>query len=195
MTDEKLEPVQSLRLIEQMIEQAKGRFSENGHLYLLWGWVIFGCSLFHFIAIEWQLLPHPEMVWMATWLAFIYQAIYLYRHRHTRRVRTYADTLIGAVWLVFVGCGFITGFVVSSKGGWETVYPLILMLYGMPTILSGVILRFRPLIIGGLICWILCLTAVYLPLKYNLVLVSLAVVAAWIIPGYMMQVRFKKENP
>jgi hypothetical protein len=194
MNEEKLEPAQSLKLIEDMIVQARGKFNDNGHLYLLWGWVILFCSLFHFIGIKWQLFPNPEMVWMLTWAAFIYQSFYLYKHRGKQSFKSYTDAVLNAIWLVFIGCGVLLGFVVTRKAGWDTVYPLILMLYGVPTILSGVVLRFRPLVIGGLICWVLCILASFLPLIYNLLLVSAAVLAAWIVPGYLMRRRYQLEN-
>jgi hypothetical protein len=34
-----------LLFIESMIHKAQNRYSENGTLYLLWGWSIFLCSL------------------------------------------------------------------------------------------------------------------------------------------------------
>lgn len=194
MAEEKFDPLQSLQLIESMINRARNRFSDNGHLYLLWGWVVFICSLLHFAAIRWQLWPKPEIVWMATWAAFIYQSVYMARHRGGSRVSSYADELLKVVWLVFVGCGVIVGFVITRSGNWQSMYPLILMLYGIPTILSGTILRFKPLIIGGLICWGLCILAVFLPLMYNLLLIALAVVSAWIIPGYLMQKRYAEQQ-
>lgn len=194
MDNEKLEPAQSFRLIESMINTAKNRFSENGHLYLIWGWVIFICSVVHFAALKWNLWEKPEWIWGLTWAALLYQTIYLSRQKRKARVSTYADEIIKAVWLVFVGCGFLLALVVGRLGDWNTMYPLILMLYGVPTILSGSILRFKPLIFGGIFCWLLCVVSVYLPLIYNLLMVSLAVVAAWIIPGYLMKQKFAQEN-
>jgi hypothetical protein len=38
MTEDKFSPQESLVLIHNMIHQAKARFSESGHLYLLWWW-------------------------------------------------------------------------------------------------------------------------------------------------------------
>jgi hypothetical protein len=194
MENEKMEPVQSLLLIESMIRTAKNRFSDNGHLYLLWGWVVLICSVGHFAAIQWNLFGHPEWIWGLTWVALLYQTVYLIRLKKKIRVSTYADDILKAIWLVFVGCGLLLAVVVGRLGDWNTMYPLILMLYGIPTILSGTVLRFKPLVWGGIICWMLCMVSVFLPLRYNLLMVSLAVIAAWIIPGYLMKQKFAKEN-
>jgi hypothetical protein len=194
MENEKLEPVQSLKLIESMINKAKNRFSENGHLYLLWGWVVLICSAGHFAAIRWNLMDRPEWIWGLTWAAFLYQTVYMARQKKKVRVSTYTDEIIKAIWVVFVGCGIILGIVVSRVGDWVTMYPLILMLYGVPTILSGTVLRFRPLVAGGIICWILSIVSVFIPFLYNLLMISIAVISAWIIPGYLMKIKFAKEN-
>jgi len=40
-----------LQLIESMINRAKNNFSESGTLYLIWGIVIFICSMVQFVAL------------------------------------------------------------------------------------------------------------------------------------------------
>lgn len=188
-----LGPHQSLQIIESMINTAKNRLSDSGHLYLLWGWVVFSCSLLHFAGLYWKLVEQPQMVWLGTWIAGIYQMIYLLRRDRKKKATNYTDDILKAIWLVFVGCGVITGFVVTRLANWEVMYALILMLYGIPTILSGVVLRFRPLVVGGLICWALSAIATFLPLLYNLLLVALAVVSAWIVPGYLLNKKYSEQ--
>ncbi len=187
-------PAESLQLIESMINKAKNRFSENGHLYLLWGWVVFICAIIHFFTLSYSLLEHPEMIWMLTWVAFIYQFVYIYCVKRKQVVKAYTDEILNAVWLVFVACGFIAAIITGSKGYWTAMYSLFLMLYGIPTILSGVILRFKPLIWGGLTCWIFSIISVFLAFMYLLPLIALAVVIAWIIPGYLLKAQHLKTN-
>jgi hypothetical protein len=190
MENETLGPHQALQIIESMINTAKNRLSSNGHLYLLWGWVVLTCSLLHFAGIYWKLFPQPEVVWLGTWVAGIYQVIYLWRHGRKKKITNYTDDILRAIWLVFVCCGAVTAFVVIRLANWQVMYALILMLYGIPTILSGVVLRFRPLIVGGLICWSLSAIATIVPLMYNLLLIAVAVVVAWIVPGYLLNKKY-----
>ncbi|HYC28697.1 MAG TPA: hypothetical protein VEB42_07770 [Chitinophagaceae bacterium] len=190
-------PEQSLEVIQTMINTARNKFSENGHLYLLWGWVVFTCSITQFVLMNYVKYEHHYMVWMLTWAAFIYQLFYLYRHKRREKVRTYADSLIGFVWMVFVVLMFLFGFMFGRETG-ENYYRLIgpgfLALYGMPTFLSGVIIKFRPLVIGGVSCWILSIISTYVPHDYQLLLLALAMIIAWIIPGYAFRAKYKKEN-
>ena len=197
MPEEKFTPEQSLELIGQMINKAKNKFGENGHLYLLWGWAILACSLAPFILAYYVKWEHHYMVWFLTWLVFIYQMIYLTRQKKREKVKTYTDDIIKIVWITFVVLMFLFGFLFGKLMG-EEYYkffnPGILALYGMPTVLSGAILKFRPLVIGGIVCWILSIISTYIPFQYQLLLLSAAVIAAWIIPGYLMRKRFKQNN-
>lgn len=190
-------PQQSLSVIQSMIDTARNQFSENGHLYLLWGWVVFACSITQFVLLYYFDYPYHYMVWMLTWGAFIYQTIYLVRTKRRVRVKTYADRLVGFVWMVFVILMFLFGFLFGRELGdqyYKMISPGFLALYGMPTFLSGVILRFRPLIAGGICCWILSMISSYIAYDYQLLLLSVAMIVAWIIPGYLLRMKYKKAN-
>ena len=195
MENEKLlQPAESLALIESMINKAKNRFSENGQLYLLWGWTVFFCSLFHFIGIKFSLLPHPEMVWMLTWAAVIYQIIFLSKQKKKEKMKTYTDEVEAYVWIAFSVVMLLTIFLMAKNNAFNTMYPMFLVLYGIPTFLSGIVLRFKPLKVGGIICWVLAVIASFVWFEYQLLFLSLAVIAAWIVPGYLLRAKYKNEN-
>jgi hypothetical protein len=187
-------PQESLALIESMIHKAKNSFSENGTLYLLWGWTVFFCSVGHFVCAWQQWLVHPESVWALTWAAVIYQLVFLSKRKKGEKVKTYASEINGYVWIAFFIMMVLTSFLMSKSDTFERMYPMYLVLYGMPTFLSGVILRFKSLKIGGIICWCLAFAAAYIPLEYQLLLIAAAVVLAWIIPGYLLRAKFKSEK-
>jgi FtsH-binding integral membrane protein len=194
---EQFSPQQSLAVIQSMIETAKNQFSENGHLYLLWGWLVFICSVAQFILLSVFKYEYHYMVWMLTWLAFIYQTFYLIKQKKKEKVRTYTDSIIGFVWLVFVVMMFLFGFLFGRELGdnyYRMISPGFLALYGMPTFLSGILLRFRPLIIGGIGCWLLSILSLFIPYEFQLLLLSVAMIIAWIIPGYLLRAKYKKVN-
>jgi hypothetical protein len=134
---------------------------------------------------------------MLTWLALIYQFIYLYKNRKKEKVKTYTGEIVSYVWMVFAILLLITLFISSAQNGqnnFRLISPFILALYGMPTFLSGKILRFPPLVWGGIGCWILALIALNIPYEFQILFFGLAVVIAWIIPGYLLRKRYKTEN-
>jgi hypothetical protein len=88
--------------------------------------------------------------------------------------------------------GFLFGSILGPEY-YRFINPGFLALYGMPTVLSGSILRFRPLVAGGIGCWVLAIFSAFISYEYQLLLLSAAVVIAWIVPGYLLRVRFKKS--
>lgn len=197
MQNEELSQQQSIAIIESMISKAKNQFSENGFIYLLWGWVILICSLGQFILLHFIHAERHYLVWMLTWPTVVVQMIYLYKTRRVRQVRTYTEDIIGYVWMTFVILMFLIGVLTgrtNNNANFGLINVIFLALYGMPTFLSGIILRFRPLVIGGIGCWILAVAASFVVYEYRILILGVAVIIAWIIPGYMLRARYKKQN-
>lgn len=185
---------ESLSIISGMINHAKNRFSENGHLYLLWGFVIFTCCITQFIMLHFFKNNNAYYIWYSTWIVSIYQFYYLFKKRKKEKVKTYTDEIVGFVWLTFIICSFILVYILIKNQAFAAINACVLVMYGMPTFLSGIILRFKPLRIGGLICWLLSIAAMFTTYQYQLLLLACAVIAAWIIPGFILRAKFKKEN-
>ncbi len=194
MQQENFSEQNSLQLIESMINKAKNKFSENGTLYLLWGYTVLLCSLAQFVLQEVFKLQEAQYVWMFTWVIVIYQVFFLIKKKKRIKVRTYTDEIIGFVWLAFVACLFLTIFILGYHKQYVLIDSAVLVLYGVPTFLSGAILKFRPLMIGGLCCWILAGISPFVIDEYHFLLLCGAVIAAWIIPGHLLRIRYKKEN-
>jgi hypothetical protein len=196
MNHDNFSPEQSLQIIQSMIEKAKNQFSENGHLYLLWGWVVFICSVAQFVLLEIVHYEKHYYVWMLCWIAVIYQFIYLRKQHHSQKLKTYADKMIGYIWLSFVILMMLIGFSIGRLGEnyLNLMGPVFLAMYGVPTFLSGILLQFRPLIIGGIGCWLLSIVAQFIPYEYQLLLLSAAMIIAWIIPGYVLNRKYKLQN-
>ncbi len=197
MNEQAISQVESLEIIHSMINKAKNKFSENGHLYLIWGWTILICSLSQFVLLHFFRYPYHYIVWTVTWVVVIYQAIYISRREKRKKVHTYTDDILGYVWITFVILMFLFAFLFGQIMGGEYykfLNPGFLALYGMPTFLSGVILKFKPLKAGGIACWALSLAAAFLPYDYQILMLSFGVVLAWIIPGYILRSRYRKEN-
>ncbi len=194
MESENFSPKDSLLLIDSMINQAKNRFSENGFLYLLWGWLILICSLGHFILLKLQLLKNPEIIWSSCWLAVIFQVFYLVKTKKKEVVKTYSEEIIGYIWVCFGISMFVLCFILGKSHGWEYLYSLFLMLYGTPTFLSGIVMQFKPLKIGGITCWVLAIVSTFILPIYGLLLLAVAMIAAWIVPGYLLRKKYNQQN-
>jgi Flp pilus assembly protein TadB len=132
---------------------------------------------------------------MTTFVAVIYMLIYLRKEGRRRVVRTYTDDLVSYVWITFVVLMLLGSLIMGRIPEFYLYnYPFVLLFYGVPTFLSGIILRFRPLIYGGIICWVLAVLSTFINFHYHSLLVSAAVISAWIIPGYILKRKFKQAN-
>jgi len=196
-TDNDFSPQQSLALIESMINRAKDKFADDGFMYLIWGWLVFFCSLFQFVLLHVYNYPKHYYVWLATIPVFIFQAFYVSKKSKRKTVSTYTDYIIGFVWITFAIVIVLLGFVVGllTTGEYYThIVHILLAVYGMPVFLTGVIVKFRPLIFGGIACWILCIISTFISnYDYQFLCIPLAMLLAWIIPGYMLRAKFKQQ--
>ena len=184
---------ESLALISTMINKARNRFSEDGFLYILWGWVILICALTHFISSYYYSYDGAYMVWMLSYAVVIFQIIYLIRRRKKEKVRTYTDDIIGYVWITFAISTVLMVFVCVQFKAFNAMLPLLLVFYGIPIVLSGIILKFRALVIGGICCWILSFVSTFVRLEFHMLLIAVAISAGWLIPGYLLRIKYRKE--
>ena len=184
----------SLLLIESMINKAKNRFSESGTLYLIWGIVIFFFFITQFIAVYFYNYSEIYYVWYLTWIVLIYQAFFLARKKKREKVKTYTDEILGYVWICFIVCLLLLVFIVLYNKAYQLVNPAILVAYAIPTFLSGAILKVRSLFLGGVTCWVLAISTVFIPVQFHILLIAVAVLVAWIIPGVYLRKKYLREN-
>lgn len=191
-----LSPQDSIMLIQSMINKVQNRFVESGFLYLLWGWVVFLCSLIQFVILKLHLPVngYGGAIWLSLIVVVVYQVFYLIKVEKKKRATTYFDEMIKYVWMTFGICMGVVSFLFFKFNLLQVIYPFILMMYGIPTFLSGFALNFNPLKIGGISCWLLAIIAAFFDPVYSLLFISIAMMTAWIIPGYLMKAKFKKAN-
>jgi hypothetical protein len=184
---------ESIQLITSMINKAKNNFSEKGFLYLIWGWVILFCCVTNFVGAYFFNYDKISFVWLIIYLVIIFQIIYLRKIKKARAITTYTSEINAFVWIVFTICLMLIIFICVAFKRFELIDPMLLILYGMPTFLSGVILKFKPLMVGAVCCWTLAIISPFINVQYQLLLIAGAVIAAWIIPGYLLKRKFKKN--
>jgi hypothetical protein len=89
------------------------------------------------------------------------------------------------VWMGFL-CSFLVLFTIHSKK-LDTISPYILMLVGFPTFISGFIIKFKPLIIGGILFWIIAVIVSFAAPSIAPYGMPVAVITGYLIPGYMLK--------
>lgn len=188
MENEELTPEQGFHIIQQMIDSAKKEISDNGFFYLLWGYLVFVAAVGHFIMLKME-YPFSFITWPILMpLGGIVSIIHgiISGKKHKKQARSWVDHIFVYTWIAFGVCLFIILFM-GGKIGWEVVYPMVMLLYGIGTFISGGIMKFKPLIIGGIVCWVISFIAFYVSFEQQLILLVIAILSAYILPGHMLK--------
>jgi hypothetical protein len=176
---------QSLELITSMIKQAKNDYFDTGISALLWGGVIIFCSLATY-ANHWLKWVALDYIWFLTCAAFVPQVIISIREAKGRGYRSYQSELIGGVWISYAIAIFLFSYIDSRLNIGRDI-PIYLTFFGIPTFATGYGRRYRPMIIGGIACWVFAILALYIPDPDALFLMAGGALLAWFIPGLLLR--------
>lgn len=175
-----------IKLIEEMIANAKGNVREDSVFYLLWGWLVFVAAAINYVLLNFTDFHSPWIAWMYLMITGgVVSAIIGYKRGKSKKVRTYPERALKYLWLGFVItlCAILWGMGVI---GVMATYPILMLMYGFGTFVSGGILKFKFLIFGGIVAWLCGITAFYCSFSDQLLLIMLAIFASYIVPGHLM---------
>jgi hypothetical protein len=176
---------ESLRIISEMINKTTVNIRQGSFHLLFWGWLIFFCSLTEYILMNFTHVSRPWEVWILTIPGAILSLIYGSVTGRKERVHTYAGMIYMWTWLGFLASAVILYIIMSKNMG--NFAPLILLLVGFPTFISGFIIKFRPLIFGGIIFWFFALTAHFTGPAIAPLVTAAAMLTGYLIPGYLLK--------
>ena len=179
-----------LALISEMINIARKEFDDDSWIYLLWGWAVCLASLAEYALLMMGNKYH-SIVWLLMPVAAIVQLVVSFRKKKTVRVKTHMDKVIGYVWISFGVCLVVVLF--SQFVMRESTFPVLILLCGIGTFISGGIMNLIPMKVGGICCWVIGLVAFHVTFEYQLLLLSLSLILSYIIPGHLLKNRFKNN--
>jgi hypothetical protein len=196
MDNEKpLNETESLALISSMIKKTQGSLQDNGFYFLLWGWLVFCASSIQYVLLKMEMPEASNYTWAILMpLGGIISGVRGWKDGKKSRVKTYTDELLNYALIAFTTALFIVLIFMSMHGGWQLAYPMIMMVYGMWLFISGGALKFKPLVIGGIINFGCAIAGFYIHTYELILLLSFAVLAGYIIPGHLLNAKFKRQN-
>lgn len=186
--ENKLTHQESWNIMQDMISNTKKSLKDDGSYYLLWGWLSLIANLGHWIGIQ---LGKPELapiVWPVLMISGgVYSAIKSSRESKNQSVKTHLGNIMAMVWMGF-GLSMVIAFVaVASQKNWLLINPMVIMLYAWGTFISGAILKFKPLIYGGVFAWVLAGFSFFAPQDIQLIIGAVAIIVSYLIPGYILK--------
>lgn len=191
MENDKIEnSEQGFELIQRMIRTAQHEIEDDSFYFLLWGWAVFVACTLNFVLMKLN-YSQPYIGWTILMpAAGIVTAVYSRKREKKIKVKSYIDSLMTYVLVSFLVSLFMVLFF-QSKLQLNT-YPMVMMVYGFWLFISGGALKFKPLIIGGVINWVLAAFSFFVGFEQQLIVLAAAVLLGYIIPGHMLKNKFSK---
>lgn len=194
MEDRKLEAAESLALIGRMIENTRSRMVRNaGRPLLAWGYATVVTTLIVWGTVVYFQNPRWNYLWMMLpvlgWLL-----MQLTRgERSEGEVRTFVDRVIGNVWLVMgLSAWFVSMLTLFAPIRLPILF-IILLTMGMGTAVTGLIIRFRPAVAGGVAAIALAPLSIVADNMWQPLVFIVGFVVMMIVPGHILN--YKSNHP
>jgi hypothetical protein len=218
--EKKMTEQESLQLITEMIQKAKGGFHETGTSAILWGAVVGFCGLLSFAQAQWGFSIGFD-IWLLIFVAIIPQVYLVFQEKKKKQVKTYQQAATDNIWLVYaislaalvlyqnivpgvydklmtgdgaqllqknIQTGEIKDFHFYIPG----ISSVYLIIYAFPTLGTGLINKFKPMIYGAMLCYVFFVISLFTSFKYDMLLMGLAGIVNWLIPGFILRSNYLK---
>lgn len=222
MAEKNLTERESLQLITEMIQEAKKSFHEKGSSSILWGSAIAVCGLLSFAERQWNFYIGFD-VWLLALIAIVPQVWISVQESRQRRVQSRLQAALNNVWLVYGLSIFalvlyfnvvpsVTDRLLLQDGrevlerepntGIEAPFryfiassgSLLLLLYAIPTLITGLTQRFLPMTVGAVLCYVFFVASLFTDNRLDMLFNGLAAIGNWLIPGLILRSRYLKEK-
>jgi len=86
MEEQQINPEQSLQIIQSMIKRAQNNLSENGFLFIFWGWLVFlsAGAFYYLVSIGFE---KPWYAWETMPLGGHFTMFYINRQRKKENLK------------------------------------------------------------------------------------------------------------
>lgn len=202
MEAKKFTEAESLQLISQMIASTHEKLEQGGgRIFLRWGYVSVAVAIGVLVAATITESPYVSWGWFAIPIIGYSCKLFLDKNR-PKPVVTYIDRSLGVVWGVLGVALCVSPIVMSMVGAYGSILCIEMLLVSIGVVISGAVMRFRPLVVGGIIGMIVAYIFPFMPKmglsmwEYNILTVSLFIVvfvATMIVPGHILNHKGRKN--
>lgn len=194
MEEKNLSQNESLDLITRMIKETRNNLErDGGSIYLLWGYV----WLFVSLAIYFLLLKTGD--YRVQWLWFAIPAIgypvmiYLLKKQKKGAV-TLVGRVIGNIWIVIgVVAALLSLYMLIDYKAYPILF-IMALLINTGVAISGMIIKFKPIIIAGFLGILLSFVMLMLSGLNQILIFALFAVIMLIIPGHILNAASRKSQ-
>lgn len=194
MDKNNLTPEESFKIINKAISNFKINYREYANTFLLWGWILTLASFSNFIILK---ILHSKEAYnlmgfysLGNWVVFgIIGFIILYfmerKINKDKKVYSYLESYIKKLWIV-AAASFFIAIILCIKLEIAPP-PIMLLIAGIATTTSGLLIKFKPMIIGGMSFFIFSIATTFVSNEYIALIVGAAIICGYLIPGYLLK--------
>lgn len=194
MEDKVLTEKESLDLISQMIRNTRSRLEDNSGIpFLIWGYTTVIVAV-----IVWSLVTTSgNYLWHWLWFAIpVFGGTLWLLHNKKQlnnrsRVITFVDRAISHVWMVFGIASFMISII--SFLTYIPILFIVLLTMGMATAITGLIIRFKPIIFSGFIGILFSPLCVIVRDTSSILIFAAIFVLMMVILGHMLNYTAKRR--
>lgn len=185
MEEKRLNEKESLELIAQMIRNTQQKLEKgNGLPFLTWGYTTVAVSVLVWYLFSSTGNPHWNYLWFLIPVIGFPTMMRTIR-KQEKGVKTYIDKIIGYVWIAFG----IAGLAVSTSAIFLWNLPIlfiIVLMMGTGTAITGMIIRFKPIISSGFAGILLSFLCLIVKGYESILVFALIFLVMMVIPGHIL---------
>lgn len=193
MEEENFSPQQSIDVIQRMISKTKNTVADSSVFFLLWGWVVFIACVLQYILKNIVHYPYHYNAWLVIIIGIAGSVYFGSRQDKRVKVKTYVDESIENLWIGIAVTYFALAFI-FARIGYEHSFTFYMLLYGIGCFVTGRLIKFTPLVWGGIGAWLLAILSSWLDYDINILLTAGAILISYIIPGYLLRRHYKNKK-
>ncbi len=178
-------PEQSLQLINDMMAQARRSHQKVNFYFLLWGvlFALAGIAAHVLFRSGWEF---HWIVWpIAGVLGGIISGVRGSREGKQQHSSTFMDRVHQWLWISYVIT--LVLMIIALVNFRIDPNPFVLLLTALPTFVSGALMRFTPLMIGGILFWAIGFASFFVFREYSAIVYSIGITVGYIVPGILLK--------
>lgn len=190
----KLEPKDSLAIIESVINERKKRYEENGVFLIFWGILVALAGIYQFIMLQMKFYPDKSgYVWLFTMVpGFLFTFFWKMREgikkgKNPNRAEDWSDF----VWLVSGLLAFVSMFVLNNI---KFMTLVIFMPLGITALSSAMRLKNILWTTTSLISLLLAYSTLLFKEVYQPLFMAVIAIVVFVVPGIQFYINHKKQN-
>ncbi|MCW8849290.1 MAG: hypothetical protein OQJ81_04865 [Melioribacteraceae bacterium] len=192
--EENLTPENSFSIINKAISNYKMNYKENAKTFLLWGWILTLANLSNYIILK---ILHARAAYelmglysFGNWaifisIGFIIQYFMLREIIKAKKVFSYLDDYMTKLWWA-TAAGFFVAIFICIKLEIAPP-PIMLLIAGIATTTSGLLIKFKPLVIGGISFFIFSIATTFVTNENIALVTGASIICGYLIPGYFLK--------